>query len=86
MHGVSDESEAALGSVLDQFHPVHPFHAIMVGPIVIDQSQGAALLRGQYLLVDLEGHKDNPKVKKALSDLQDQCKFLKVLGSYPVGK
>lgn len=37
-----------------------------------------------YFFVDLEGHKDNPKVKKALEELEDRCTFLKILGSYPI--
>lgn len=39
-----------------------------------------------YFFIDLEGHKDNPKVKKALLDLEKKCKFLKILGSYPIGE
>jgi len=39
-----------------------------------------------YFFLDLEGHKDNPKVKKALLDLEKKCTFLKVLGSYPIGE
>jgi len=33
--------------------------------------------------VDMEGHLKDPSVKEALQSLQDQCFFLKVLGSYP---
>jgi chorismate mutase/prephenate dehydratase len=36
--------------------------------------------------MDLQGHKDSPKVKKALSELERACNFLKVLGSYPIGE
>jgi chorismate mutase / prephenate dehydratase len=39
-----------------------------------------------YFFLDLEGHRDEPKVKKALKELENRCKFLKILGSYPVGK
>jgi chorismate mutase/prephenate dehydratase len=39
-----------------------------------------------YFFVDLEGHLSNPGVKKALSELESKCTFLKVLGSYPVGE
>ena len=39
-----------------------------------------------YFFVDLEGHKDNQRVKKAILDLEKKCKFLKVLGSYPTGE
>ncbi|MCD6472988.1 prephenate dehydratase [Candidatus Aerophobetes bacterium] len=33
--------------------------------------------------VDFIGHKDDEKVKKALTELEEQCLFLKILGSYP---
>ena len=33
--------------------------------------------------VDLEGHQEDEKVKKALERLNEQCLFLKILGSYP---
>jgi len=35
--------------------------------------------------VDFLGHKDDDPVKKALSELEEQCFFLKILGSYPRG-
>jgi chorismate mutase / prephenate dehydratase len=44
-------------------------------------------LRGrswEYLFfVDLEGHSDDPRVKRALTALKDRTLFLKVAGSYP---
>ena len=36
--------------------------------------------------VDLVGHIEDEKVKKALGKLEPQCLFLKVLGSYPIGE
>ncbi|MFC5302653.1 prephenate dehydratase [Azospira restricta] len=33
--------------------------------------------------VDIDGHRDEPKVAKALAELQQQAAYLKVLGSYP---
>ncbi len=36
-----------------------------------------------YFFVDLIGHREDKKVKKALGQLEGMCKFLKVLGSYP---
>ncbi len=36
-----------------------------------------------YFFVDCEGHKDDRKVAKAIAELQRQCNFVKVLGSYP---
>lgn len=36
-----------------------------------------------YFFVDLEGHREDAKVRKALVQLEGMCKFLKILGSYP---
>ncbi|MBF0486330.1 MAG: prephenate dehydratase [Candidatus Omnitrophica bacterium] len=36
-----------------------------------------------YFFVDLEGHREDKKVEKALKQLEGMCKFLKILGSYP---
>lgn len=38
-----------------------------------------------YFYIDLEGHYCDQAVKKALAELENKCKFLKVLGSYPEG-
>ncbi len=37
-----------------------------------------------YFFVDCEGHQDDPQVKRALNQLEGMCKFMKVLGSYPI--
>lgn len=37
-----------------------------------------------YFFIDLEGHQDDPHVKRALTQLEGMCKFMKILGSYPV--
>jgi chorismate mutase / prephenate dehydratase len=36
-----------------------------------------------YFYVDIEGHQKDTSVKRALAELEEQCAFLKVLGSYP---
>lgn len=36
-----------------------------------------------YFYVDIEGHRQEERVAKALSELQAQCAFFKVMGSYP---
>ena len=38
-----------------------------------------------YFFVDMEGHVESPKIKKALKELEKKCYFLKLLGSYPKG-
>jgi len=37
-----------------------------------------------YFFVDLCGHKEEKNVAKALAALENKCKFMKILGSYPV--
>jgi len=37
-----------------------------------------------YFFIDLNGHCRDAKVRKALNELEGKCKFLKVLGSYPI--
>jgi len=39
-----------------------------------------------YFFVDISGHQDDYKIKKALSELERRCTYLKVLGSYPIGE
>ncbi len=37
-----------------------------------------------YFFVDMQGHMNDPKLKKAFARLEKKCHFLKVLGSYPI--
>ncbi len=37
-----------------------------------------------YFFVDIEGHQNDKPVARALSQLEGMCKFLKILGSYPL--
>jgi len=39
-----------------------------------------------YFFVDISGHQDDYKIKKALSELERRCTYLKILGSYPIGE
>jgi chorismate mutase / prephenate dehydratase len=36
--------------------------------------------------LDLHGHRDEAPVKKAIASLEENCVFLKIMGSYPSGK
>jgi chorismate mutase/prephenate dehydratase len=36
-----------------------------------------------YFYVDIEGHRDDPKVAQALAELRDKAPFVKIFGSYP---
>ncbi len=37
-----------------------------------------------YFFVDCSGHQKEPRVARALAQLEGMCKFLKILGSYPI--
>lgn len=39
-----------------------------------------------YFFVDLEGHSEDKKVKKVLTELNKKCIYLKILGAYPKSK
>jgi chorismate mutase/prephenate dehydratase len=36
-----------------------------------------------FFYIDLEGHVQDPRVRKMLTEMETKVKFLKVLGSYP---
>ncbi|MFH1665038.1 MAG: prephenate dehydratase [Candidatus Omnitrophota bacterium] len=38
-----------------------------------------------YFFVDMDGHRDNPEIKRSIRDLSRKCYFVKILGSYPRG-
>jgi chorismate mutase/prephenate dehydratase len=49
------------------------------------ESFPARMNKPEYLFfVDFEGHVEDPKVKKTLAHLQEQCEQLSVLGSFPI--
>jgi len=39
-----------------------------------------------YFFLDVAGHINDAKVKKAIDELEDMTRYLKVLGSYPIAK
>lgn len=44
-------------------------------------------VKGEYVFfVDVEGHRDDPKVKKALAVLDELCESVSVLGSFPAAQ
>jgi chorismate mutase/prephenate dehydratase len=36
-----------------------------------------------FFFIDCDGHMEDPRVAKAIRLLEQQCSFVKVLGSYP---
>jgi chorismate mutase / prephenate dehydratase len=51
------------------------------------ESRPAKTERWEYLFfVDIEGHKNDQRIDHALREMEKQCVFLKILGSYPRGQ
>ena len=48
------------------------------------ESRPSRLKAWEYLFfIDIEGHVENPKIRKALRDLEQHCVLLTILGAYP---
>jgi chorismate mutase/prephenate dehydratase len=65
------------------FRMLDPFRAAGINLTRIESRPSKKRAWDYVFFVDLEGHAEEPKVAKALSELGDRCKFLSVLGSYP---
>ncbi len=77
-------------SIKDRIGALHdmliPFKKYTINLTKIESRPSKKKAWDYYFFVDLLGHRNNPKVKKALSELENRCRFLKVLGSYPIGE
>ena len=75
-------------SVKDRAGALHdmlvPFKKYKISMTKIESRPSKVRAWEYYFFVDLEGHYKNPKVKKALDELERQASFVKILGSYPV--
>jgi chorismate mutase/prephenate dehydratase len=84
-----NDKTSILFSIKDRVGALHdmlmPFKKYKINMTKIESRPSKKRAWDYYFFVDLEGHKNNPSVKKALGELENKCKFLKVLGSYPVG-
>jgi chorismate mutase/prephenate dehydratase len=79
-----------LFSVKDRVGALHdmlvPFQKHGINLTKIESRPSKKKAWDYYFFLDMDGHKDNPSVKKALGELETKCIFLKVLGSYPIGE
>lgn len=77
-------------SVKDRIGVLHdtlvPFKKYNINLTKIESRPSKKKAWKYYFFIDLDGHCQSPKVKKALEELEKNCTFLKVLGSYPVAK
>lgn len=61
-----------------------PFYQNKINLTKIESRPSKKKAWDYYFFVDFEGHRADARVKKALAQLEDMCKYLKILGSYPV--
>ncbi len=82
------DKTSILFSIKDRVGALHdmllPFKKYQINLTKIESRPSKKKAWDYYFYLDLEGHRDSPKVKKALSELETKCKFLKILGSYPI--
>ncbi len=84
------DKTSVMFSIKDKVGALHdmllPFKKYGINLTKIESRPSKRKAWDYYFFMDLEGHQDNPKVKKGLLELENKCKFLKVLGSYPLGE
>lgn len=77
-------------SIKDRIGALHdmlvPFKKYGINLTKIESRPSKRKVWDYYFFVDLEGHRLDKNVKKALSELEKKAIILKILGSYPVGE
>jgi chorismate mutase/prephenate dehydratase len=86
----SSDKTSILFSIKDRVGALHdmlmPFKTNRINLTKIESRPSKKKAWDYYFFVDLAGHKNEPRVKRALLELESKCKFLKILGSYPAGE
>ncbi len=84
----NEDKMSIMFSVKDKSGALHdmlvPFKKYKINMTKIESRPSKVRVWEYYFFVDLEGHYKNPKVKKALDELESKASFVKILGSYPV--
>ena len=82
-----EDKTSIMFSVKDKAGALHdmlvPFKKYKINMTKIESRPSKVRVWEYYFFVDLEGHYKNPRVKKALDELERQASFVKILGSYP---
>ena len=77
-----------LFSIKDRVGALHgmlvPFYKNKINLTKIESRPSKKKAWDYYFFVDLSGHRLDNNVMRALKALEDKCKYLKILGSYPV--
>lgn len=75
-------------SIRDKVGALHamltPFYKNKINLTKIESRPSKRKAWDYYFFVDVEGHRLDKNVKRAFEQLEGMCKYLKILGSYPV--
>lgn len=82
-----DDKTSLMISVKDKVGALHdmltPFKKNRINLTKIESRPSKKRPWEYYFFVDLEGHYEDPKAKKAIRELKEECTYVKILGSYP---
>ena len=67
------------------YNILYPFKKAKINLTKIESRPSRRKAWEYIFFVDMEGHIDDKKLKKALNALKENCLYLKILGSYPHG-
>lgn len=85
-----DDKTSIMFSIKDKVGALHdmllPFKKYKINLTKIESRPSKKKAWDYYFFVEFSGHKDSNLVRKALKLLENNCKFLKILGSYPIGE
>ncbi|MEA3560435.1 MAG: ACT domain-containing protein [Candidatus Omnitrophota bacterium] len=81
------DKTSVMFSVKDKVGALHamlaPFKKYDINLTKIESRPSKKRAWQYYFFVDLQGHCRDKKVTVALDDLEKECRYLKILGSYP---
>ncbi len=79
---------SVLFSIKDKVGALHamlsPFYKNKINLTKIESRPSKRKAWDYYFFIDFEGHREDKNVKKALTQLEEMCQYLKVVGSYPI--
>ncbi|OIO37453.1 MAG: prephenate dehydratase, partial [Candidatus Omnitrophica bacterium CG1_02_49_10] len=84
-----NDKTSVMFSVNDKIGALHdmlvPFKKYHINLTKIESRPSKKKAWEYYFFVDMIGHSESSKVKKALLSLKKRCSYIKILGSYPKG-
>lgn len=85
-----NDKTSILFAIKDRVGALHdilnPFKKMRMNLTKIESRPEKGKAWNYIFYVDFEGHIKNPKVRKLLKNIDDYCKFIKILGSYPAAE